>query len=191
MRLADKVVATFHAFACGIRHKLLHQVHSLQVLVQLFHCGILCQLLSVLVGILEGELSQQSSLGHFGVVRCISGCVLCDEDVGHDTSSTIYGASVLGFVCTALVLLYAVLGEELPVFVSVQQIQLILLVVSVGVGLLYAASRRCVVSGYGEAYGRSVFKFDRLLHQSLAKGASSDDGSSVVVLYGSGKDFAG
>ena len=84
----------------------------------------------------------------------------------------------------------AVLREELTTLVSSHQFILILLVMPLLVGFLYAAAAGSIVACDGETYYAAVAELDRLLHQSLAKGAAADNHSTVIVLDGSCKYLA-
>ena len=83
----------------------------------------------------------------------------------------------------------AVLREELAVLIARHEVLLVFGVFTVGVGFLYASSRRRVVSGDGQANHASVGESDLLLDESLAERAAPDDRRAVVVLHGAGKDF--
>ena len=75
--------------------------------------------------------------------------------------------------------------------IAVDEILLVAAVVARSVGSLDATSRGAVVAGNGEANHRAVVQRDRLLDETLTEGAAADDGAAVVVLDGTGKDFAG
>ena len=65
----------------------------------------------------------------------------------------------------------------------------IILIITV-IRLLDATSRRCIETRHGKTDSRAVRKVDRLLHEALSERASADDDSPVVILDGSGEDFA-
>ena len=88
------------------------------------------------------------------------------------------------------VLFDAVGVEELAVFIAVDNIHAVIVGLAQLVLFLDAAARRGVVAGYRKAYGRAVAEGNLLLYQPLAEGTASYNQTSVVVLYGPGKDFA-
>ena len=84
----------------------------------------------------------------------------------------------------------AVCREHLIVFEAVEQV-VVVGFTSFVVGLLDRAARRGVVAGNGQSNGRPVREGNLLLNQPLTKGAAADDGTPVVVLQGTGQNFAG
>ena len=86
-------------------------------------------------------------------------------------------------------MLDAVLREELAVLIARQDVILVVLVAASHVGFLDAASGGRIVAGYGEAYHGLVAKGNGLLYKTLAKGAAADDGATVIVLNGTGKNL--
>ena len=76
-------------------------------------------------------------------------------------------------------------------FVASEEVHFVLLILTFLIRFLDASARWSVVTGNGQANGRTIVELDRLLHQSFTERASADDGTTVVVLNGSGKDFAG
>ena len=87
--------------------------------------------------------------------------------------------------------MYAVLREELAALIAHDEFVLVLLAVSFLVGLLDATAAGGVVACNGKTHYAAVAEFHRLLHKALAEGTPSHDGAAVVVLNGTGKDFAG
>ena len=84
----------------------------------------------------------------------------------------------------------AVLGEEFSALISCHEFVLIFLVMTLGIGLLYATSTGSVITCNGEAHHATVSELHRLLNQSLSECTTSYDGSPVIVLDGTCKDLA-
>ena len=183
-------VAALQSAALGPRHKLLHYPLLLQVFHQVGYLVVLRELLAVVVGVLIAELQQQSRHGCLFIIRGVVGGVLGYEDVGRDAATAVDLAANARLVGRTRVV-DAVLREELAVLVAYQEVFLVVLVLSAGVGLLYAAARGRVVAGDGQPHQRAVVKLDGLLHQALAERATPDDGAAVVVLDGTGENLRG
>ena len=86
-------------------------------------------------------------------------------------------------------MLYAVLREELPVLVTLDDVLFISRAVADAVRLLNATTRWGVVAGDSETNHRAVVKRYLLLHETFTERASSYDCSAVVVLYCTGKNL--
>ena len=56
--------------------------------------------------------------------------------------------------------------------------------------LLYASAGRGMETRHSQTYSRTVSEVYRLLYESLAERAASDDDSPVVILDSSSKDLA-
>ena len=177
------------ALLLGIGSKLFQQVLSHKVVAQLLYAIELVQRCAVLVDVVEGKLANVAVEGGFLVIRGDVACVLGHEDVGRDASSAINRAADACLEGLAR-LPYAVLREVFASLVSGDELVFVILVVARNVGFLYASARGRVVTGNGEAHHASVLEFHGLLNQSLAKGASSDNRSSVVVLNGACQNLA-
>ena len=83
----------------------------------------------------------------------------------------------------------AVGGEDLSVCISA--VDVVVVIVRGGVGLLDASARWGIIPGHGDADAGIVAEEEGLLHKALAKGAAANYESAVVVLDGAGKNFAG
>ena len=119
------------------------------------------------------------------VVGRVSGCVERHKYVGHNATATIHGTPLYqGFVHLGRVKVYAVNASQLTTGVALFKILVVLTLLTLGVGLLNAAARGCVIVRHGEAYHRTVGQVDGTLYESLAKGATANDGATVVILYG-------
>ena len=188
VRLADEQVAALQTVLVGIGGKLVNHVLLVQIVGQLHHLLEVVQLRTVVVGIGEGELQDESAHACLLEVGCHSQSILGYEDVGSDTASAIYGASQSRVIGRTR-MLDAVLREELAMLIAVEQVLLIVLVVTQGVRFLYASTRWGVVACNGESYHAVVGEFYLLLYQSLSEGTSAYDGGTVIVLHGSCKDF--
>ncbi len=106
--------------------------------------------LAVEVGVLVGKFSQQSGVGNLDVVRCYTGSVGRNKDVGNNASAAIYGAACCGFEYEGAVDFYTVGGENFATVVAVENLGFVFAVVSGFVVFLYTASRRGVVALYRE-----------------------------------------
>ena len=190
MRTADHQVAALQSALVGKGNKLLHRVLPDEIVGQGFRGGEAVEFLPVVVGVVVGELQDESRHGGCLIIRGVGRSVLGYEEVGRNAPAPVHHASDAGGIGVAGVF-DAVLREELPVLVARQDVVLVVAVVAGHVGLLDAASGGRVVACDGEAYHRTVGERDGLLHQSLAEGAPPDDGAAVVVLDGTGEDFAG
>ena len=89
----------------------------------------------------------------------------------------------------ALIDLHAVGIEHLPVPVAI--VDVVGIILAAGVGLLDASAGRCVITGDGNAEAAAVIEIERLLHEALPERTAADYPASVVILDGSGEDFAG
>lgn len=96
--LPDEQVAAFQSVTVGIPHKLLHRVLLFQILGQLEHLLERLHLLTVVVGIVEGELQYQSAHGSLLIIRCHVGGVLGHEDVGRDATTAIHHPAIAGVI---------------------------------------------------------------------------------------------
>ena len=163
----------------------------LQILQQVVRIVIFLQFGTVLVGVLETELDGQTTVDGHPEIRGHADGILRHENVGHDTSATIYRSADGGIIDVAFVLLDAVLREEFAMFIAGEDIQFVFFVATLVVWFLDATSRWGVITGDGQTDSRPVIELDGLLNQAFTKGTASDDGTAVVVLNGSGKDFAG
>ena len=188
VRLADEQVAALQTVLVGIGGKLVYHVLLVQIVGQLHHLLEVVQLRTVVVGIGEGELQDESAHACLLEVGCHSQSILGYEDVGSDASSAIYGTSQSRVIGRPR-MLDAVLREELAMLIAVEQVLLIVLVVTQGVRFLYASTRWGVVACNGESYHAVVREFYLLLYQSLSERTSAYDGGTVIVLHGSCKDF--
>ena len=88
-------------------------------------------------------------------------------------------------------MLYAVLVEILAVLISRDKVLLVVIAASHRVRFLYAASRRSVVTCYGETYYGTVRETYLLLHQSLTEGASAYYHRPVIILHSTSEYLAG
>ena len=86
-------------------------------------------------------------------------------------------------------MLDAILREELAVLIAGEEVLLIILVITQGVWLLDASARWSIVAGDGKTDEAVVRELYLLLNQTLTERAAADDGGTVVVLHGTGKDF--
>ncbi len=84
---------------------------------------------------------------------------------------------------------YAVGSKEFSIAESVVNLVLVVLH-SVGIGFLDAASRGCVVALDCESEFAGIGKLERCLYKPFAERAATDDNRAVVVLQSAGKDFA-
>ena len=188
LRFEYHVVATQNAFAVGIADELIHQSQATQVFLKVCRIFVNGELVAVVVSVFEAELGNDA-LGHtFSVVGREGCCVFCYKIVGHDATTAIDDASDAGFILLSC-LMNAVLTEELAPFVTCDEIHLILFRLPFHVGFLDATSRRGVITCDGQMDQGTVSKFNRLLHKTLSKGATSYDDASVVVLNGTREDF--
>jgi len=77
------------------------------------------------------------------------------------------------------------------VFITVDPVHFVFAVFAAFVGALDATSRRGIIAGDSQTDGGTVTEVNRLLYQSFAERTAADDGSTVIVLDGSGEDFTG
>ena len=187
----DKQVAPLYSLGVCKTYKLLHNTLVAKVLQQIFFIVVFTQFRTVAVGILEAELQNQSLVAYFYQVRRYSGCVLRNEYVRHNATAAVYGSAQTGRVTQVFVQFDAVFGEELAVFVTGNPVHFVFAVLAVLVGALDATARWGVITGNGQADGGTVTEVDGLLYESLAEGTASYNGSAVIVLNGTCKDFAG
>ena len=164
---------------------------SFQVSFHLFRSIIFLQGAAVLVGIVECVADNQSTVSSHAEVRGHAGCVLWYENVGHYTSSSVYRTAQAGVIYFSFILLDAVGREEFAVFITSEQIEFVFRFLTFFVRFLYAASGWGVVACDGQTDGRAVAEFNGLLYQTFSERTASYDGTAVIVLDGSGKDFAG
>ena len=76
-------------------------------------------------------------------------------------------------------------------FGTCKQVGFIVFLLSWRVRLLHATTRGGIVTGCGKAEHGAIGKLNGHLHEAFAETAPPDNGTAVVVLYGTGKDFAG
>ena len=188
MRLLYHEVASLQSVFVGIVGEFLHRVLLHEIVGKLLHFGEVVHLQSVVVGIGECKLQYESAHRRLLIIGSDVQRVLRYEDVGSDTTTSIHRSAYRRVIHLARVL-NAVLREEFSVLVSHEDVLLVALLVAHGVGFLYASSRGSVVACDGEPYHRPVVEWYGLLHESLAKRASSDDCGTVVVLHCAGEDF--
>ena len=70
-------------------------------------------------------------------------------------------------------------------------VHFVILVFTFIIWLLNAASGRSVIAGDGQSDSRTVTEINRLLYQAFPERTASDNGATVVILNGSGKNFTG
>ena len=186
MRLHYHQIAAAHAVVGGKIGELLHEILFLQIIGERLHLGKLLQILPVLVGVGEGILEHESAHESLLIIRCEIRCILRDEHVGHDAATAIDSAAKDGVISRSR-LLDAVLREELSMLVSVQQVGLIIGVVTGLIRFLNAAARRSIVAGYGEPDHTTVGESNLLLYKAFTEGSAPDNSGAVVVLHGSGE----
>ena len=133
--LVHQDVASLQSLAFGKSGKLFQNVLSLQILQQVVRIVIFLQFGTVLVGVLETELDGQTTVNGHPEIRCHADGILRHENVGHDTSATIYRSADGGIIDVAFVLLDAVLREEFAMLTAKRSNQSILKEISPGISL--------------------------------------------------------
>ena len=109
-----------------------------------------------------------------------------NEDIWHNTTAAINHTMFLERLKAQGVSKVNAVGvSQFATLQTVLHVLLIIFQVAFLVWLLYATTGRSVIVSNGETYLRTVGQVDGALHQSLAKRASTDNRSSVVILYGS------
>ena len=138
----------------------------------------------MLVDVAQGGVDDKRACHNLTMQSCELRCVERYENVGHDASASIHRAMTAQCLTLQRVgKVYRVCRVELAMLVSFLDVHSVVLLVALGVGLLNASTRRCVVVSHGEAYHRAIVKLDRALHESLAKRAATYDGAAVLVLH--------
>ena len=84
----------------------------------------------------------------------------------------------------------AVFANEFSVLIALFQIVVVLFLLPFNIGFLYASARRGVVVGRGQTNHGTVWERNGTLHKSLAESAASNNGPTVVVLYGTGDNLS-
>ena len=172
----------------GIVDKLLHGVLLLEILGQGEHLAEILHLLTVVVGVVESKLKDQTAHSRLLVIRGHPGCIFGHEDIGRDAASAIHYATVARVVGLASVF-DAVLREELAVLIARNEILLVAGVLAVGVGLLDTTARRREVTGNGQADHAAVGERNLLLDEALSERAPANNRGPVIVLHGSGENL--
>ena len=188
MRALNHEVATLQSVFLCIGGKLVHEVLLLQIVCQLLHRVVFVQLLSVLVHIGKGILDNQSAQRSLLVVRGHIRCILSNEDVGRNATTSVNGTSDGCMILLALVL-DAVLREELTMLITGQQVLFIVLVVTSYVRFLDTTSRGRIIAGNGQTNHRLIVEGNRLLNQSFTKRATSDNRTTIIVLNGTSQNL--
>ena len=85
--------------------------------------------------------------------------------------------------------MYAISIGQLTAFQAVDNIHSIVTILTFLIWLLNATARWGVVVGDGQSYHRSVGHVERALNQALAKRASTNYYSAVLVLYGTSNNL--
>ena len=85
----------------------------------------------------------------------------------------------------------AVCVGQFAMVVTFYDVHVILHLVPHGVGLLDAASARCIITCHGQSDHGAVGQDERLLYQAFAKRAAAHHQAAVLVLDGSRDDFGG
>ena len=161
------------------------------------------QLLPVLLDVAGSGFDNHAFGYEVAVIVCVLGSIDGDEEVGHDTSTSVNGTShTLGLCFQGVGKMDTVRMNHFSMIEAVYQFLVILILtvlagqaaVEVGgavVRLLDTTARRSIVAGDSEANHGTVRQVDRTLYQSLAESAASYYHASVPVLDGSGHDFTG
>src|SRR5258708_15084946 len=118
--------------------------------------------------------------------------VKSDKDIGGDASPAVHGPFVLtqGRIGRPGMSGRSISMQHFPVMKAVEHF-LIIVIVSLTIGLLNAASGGGIIPGYRQAQGGTVAQLVLFLYQAFTKGPSADDRAPVPVLKGSCQYFAG
>ena len=188
VRLSDEQVSALQAALVGIVGKLLYHVLTFKIVGKLHHFLEVVQLRTVVVGIGERKLKDESAHASLLEVGSHAECILRYEDVRSDTTATINHTTDACMVSRTS-MLDTILREELAVLIAGEEILLVILVITQGVWFLDASARWSIVAGDGETDEAVVRELNLLLNQTLTELSAADDGSTVVVLHGTGEDF--
>ena len=189
VRLSDEQVSALQAVRVCIAYEFLYDVLSVKIVGKLHHLLEIVQFRTVVIGIGERKLKDETAHARLLEVGSHTECILRYEDIWSDTTATINHTTDACMI-SRTGMLDAILREELAVLIAGQQVLLVILVITQGVRLLDASARWSIVAGDGETDEAVVRELNLLLNQTLTERTATDDGSTVVVLHGTGEDFS-
>ena len=127
---------------------------------------------------------------HLLVVLALTESVERNEDIGHNTTTTIYRTTLWRCELHRVVEAYRVGREELVVVVAVDDIEVVRHLVATRIRFLNRATSRREIARNGKTYGRAIGEWYLRLHQTLTKCAATNNQTSVVILNRTGQNLA-